>query len=171
MQTIIVNEKLLDNKKAILQTIRETYDNGFNYEYYKILLPYLTHDELLARYKNIKPIVYYNNNFYNLKKYNEKMLRNESYIYNLKNNIRDIIDLNESEILDDFNCYHKYGNMNLFKPSIAEILEQFPDNLLDEANAFYMIDYPNDVTDLNNQLDILKAGCHKSTIRALKLKR
>ena len=170
METKLVNQKVLDNKKVILQTLREEYQNGFKYEYTKIVLPHLTHDELLARYRNIKPIVYYKKLFYYLKKYNEKMLRNESYIYNLEKNIRDRVDIRDYEVLDDFSCYHTYGNINLFKPSIAEVLEQFPDELLDEANAFYMIDYPQTSNDLGNQINTIKAGCHKSQIRALRIK-
>ena len=60
--------------------------------------------------------------------------------------------------------------MNLFEPKVAEILEQFPDELLEESNAFYILDYPQNTLDLCNQLDVLKSGCHKSTVRALRIK-
>ena len=170
MEKIIENQKVLDNKKVLLQTIKEIYKSGFKYEYNKIILPHLTHDELLARYRNIKPIVYHNNLFYYLKRYNEKMMRTESLLSNLDKDIRREVNMYGSLIIDDFPVYHEYSNMNFFEPKVAEILEQFPDELLEESNAFYILDYPQNTLDLCNQLDVLKSGCHKSTVRALRIK-
>ena len=47
----ILDQKVLDNRKVILQRVN---DNGF--EHSRIILPHLTDDELLVRYKRIKPI-------------------------------------------------------------------------------------------------------------------
>ena len=162
----ILEQKVLDNRKAILQRVNE---NGF--EYSKIILPHLTDDELLARYKRIKPIVYYQELYYFLKRYSAEMMRNESYIWNIKKDIRAQVDMTDVKTIAEFPCYHTYGWYGLFKPSIAEVLQQFPDDALEEANAFYMTSTPANEYDLGLQSEIVKAGCHRSTIKALVLKK
>ncbi len=162
----VLNQEVLDNRKVILQTICEN-GNIRN----KIILPYLTDDELLARYKRIKPIVSIDEVYYYLKRYNVKMMRNVAYLWNVDDDIRAKVDMTDAKTLAEFPCYHTYGYVGFFKPSIAEILQQFPDDVLDEANAFYMTHSPENEYDLNAQLEIVKAGCHQSTVRALRLKK
>ena len=98
-------------------------------------------------------------------------MRNQSYIWNLEKDIRGIVDMTGAETITEFSCYHTYGYPGLFKPSIAEVLQQFPDDALEEANAFYISSYPQTAHDLNLQFEILNAGCHQSTVKALKLRK
>lgn len=162
----ILDQIVLDNRKVILQRVD---DNGF--ERSKIILPHLTDDELLARYKRIKPIVSYQGLYYYLKRYNAAMLRNQSYIWNIEKDIREQVDMTDVKTLDEFPCYHTYGWYGFFKPSIAEVLQQFPDDVLEEANAFYMTSTPENEYDLALQQEIVNAGCHRSTVKALVLKK
>lgn len=162
----ILDQKVLDNRKVILQRINES-----GYEHSKIILPHLTDDELLARYRRIKPIVFYQELYYYLKRYNAKMMRNQSYIWNIERDIRTQADMSDAITLAEFPCYHTYGWYGIFKPSIAEVLQQFPDEVLEEANAFYMTSTPNNEYDLGLQQEIVNAGCHSSTVKALKLKK
>ena len=162
----ILDQKVLDNRKVILQRVD---DNGF--EHSKIILPHLTDDELLARYKRIKPIVSYQELYYYLKRYNAEILRNHSYISNIEKDIREQVDMTDVKTLAEFPCYHTYGWYGLFKPTIAEVLQQFPDDVLEEANAFYMTSAPENEYDLVLQKEIVNAGCHRSTVKALVLKK
>ena len=75
------------------------------------------------------------------------------------------------ETIAEFPCYHTYGNVELFKPSVAEVLQQFPDDILNVANAFYMTNSLENKYDLNMQSEILNAGCHQSTVKALVLRK
>lgn len=159
------NEIKLDNPKVIMQS--------FNNET-KIILPNINDNELLERYKNIKPIVYNWDDyfFYYLRNFNLNELKELTFLYDINKNISKRVKHNNCvtvDILDEFSCYHKYKSPMFFKPTIAEILSQFPDELLNEANAFYLYEYPKNSFDLNNQFDILNAGCHKSKVRALKV--
>ena len=156
----------IENPKVIISNI---LDNGE--EKKKIILPQLSDEELWERYKHIKPVAKKDNLFYHLKVYNIEMLRHQSFIWNGKDELREQINPKDIEELDDFSCYHTYGYYGLFKPTIAEVLQQFPDELLDEANAFYMLKYPESMQDLKEQEDIFNLGCHKSKIKALILKR
>ena len=45
------------------------------------------------------------------------------------------------------------------------------DDVLNEANAFYMTSSPETTFDLNMQSEIVNAGCHQSTVKALVLKK
>lgn len=162
----ILDQKVLDNRKVILQKLNED-----GYEYNKIILPHLTDDELLARYRRIKPIVSYQELYYYLKRYNVDMMRNQSYIWNLEKDIRNQVDMTDAKTIAEFPCYHTYGWYGFFKPSIAEVLQQFPDDYLEEANAFYMTSSPENDFDLNLQSEIVNAGCHCSTVKALVLKK
>ncbi len=170
-ETKILDQKVLDNRKVIFQTVQEIGDNGYEYTHNKIILPYLTDDELLARYRRIKPIVSIDELYYYLKRYNVSMMRNQSYLWNADKDIRSQVDMTGAETIAEFPCYHTYGYVGLFKPSIAEVLQQFPDDVLNEANAFYMTSSPETTFDLNMQLEIVNAGCHQSTVKALVLKK
>ena len=167
----ILDRKFLENKKAILQTVKEIFDNGLEFTYKSIVLPHISDNELLERYIKIKPIASYEETYYYLKKYNVDKMRNQSYIWNLEKDIRGIVDMTGAETITEFPCYHTYRYPGLFKPSIAEVLQQFPDDALEEANAFYISSYPQTAHDLNLQSEILTAGCHQSTVKALKLRK
>ena len=170
-KTIISEQRILPNNKSILQTTKEISDNGFEYIDKKIILPKITDEELLKRYTRIKPIVLYKEMYYYLKKYNIYQIRNYDYLWDLRKNIRKKVDMNNSEVIGEFPCFHTFGYVGMFKPSIAEVLSQFPDELIKEANAFYLSEYPQNINDLNMQSEIISAGCHKSTVKALILKK
>lgn len=156
----------LDNKKVF---IKEEETNGVKRK--KIILPQISDEELWERYKKIYPLVEYNDNYYYLKPYTMEMLRHQPFIHNSKNDIREQVDITNAKTLTEFSCYHTYGYYGLFKPTIAEILQQFPDEALIEANAFFMYQIPESIKELNEQQEIINLGCHKSKVKALVLKR
>lgn len=167
----VLDQKVLDNRKVIFQTIHEICDNGHEYTHNKIILPYLTDEELLAIYRRIKLIVLFKEIYYYLKRYNVSMMRNQSYLWNLDKDIRGQVDMTGAETIVEFPCYHTYGYVGFFKPSIAEVLQQFPDDVLNDANVFYMTSPPETTFDLNMQSKIVNAGCHQSIVKALILKK
>ena len=52
-----------------------------------------------------------------------------------------------------------------------EVLQQFPDDVLEEANAFYMTSTPENKYDLGLQKQIVSACYHCSVVKALVLKK
>lgn len=165
----VVDEKVLDNRKVIMQTIEGEYFVGE--QSHKIILPKLSDDELLARYRRIKPLIKEEELYYYLKRFNLIQMRNHSYLWNTDNDKRGQVDMTGSEIIAEFSCYHTYSYYGFFKPSIAEVLQQFPDDVLSEANAFYMFESPKTSDDLGKQWDIVNAGCQRSKVKALVLKK
>ena len=162
MDDKIIKEEKLDNEKVIMRTLDS---NGFVSQ--KIVLPEISPEELINRYKKIKPIVRIEDLYYYLREFSLDELKNRSYIWNKYDDKREIVDMDKVETIGEFSCYHTYGYYIYFKPSIEEVLSQFPDDLLKEANLFYLYSAPQDVDDLNKQNEIINAGCHKSRVKAL----
>ena len=140
-------------------------------ERYELLLSKLSDKELKERYHKLKPIAEYLDAYYYLRKYKLSELKHDSFLYSLPDDIRTQVDIEIYEPIDEFNCYHTYGRANIFKPTIAEILTQFPTELIKESDAFVMTDYPHFYEEIDTNSKLFKAGYHESTIRALRLKK
>ena len=65
----------------------------------------------------------------------------------------------------DFECIHKFGSPNLFKPSIAEVLAQISDFVLDKTCAFEIIEKPQTQADLYRNPIAFDNGFHTSIVR------
>lgn len=57
---------------------------------------------------------------------------------------------------------HRYAYYGFFKPSIAEVLSQIPDDLV-ERTAGFSVSGPDSADDLNDELLALDAGFHIAT--------
>lgn len=168
----LLEEKKLENEKAILRKSRIFYQTGGYRNTSEIILPHVSDEELLNRFQKIRPIVKYKDWLYYYKTdTNIEELRNVEYMWDPKNDIRELVNIEYFEELGVFPCYHTYGYYGIFKPTIAEVLEQFPDEYLEQATAFYMVDYPKNDIDLNKQLEIVNSGCHESRVSALRLRK
>lgn len=65
----------------------------------------------------------------------------------------------------DITTYHTYGYHGFFKPSIAEVLAQIPEEYLDRVVAFEIVESPNTADDLNREREALNAGYHVAKTR------
>jgi hypothetical protein len=65
-------------------------------------------------------------------------------------------------VLTTIRTLHGYGYHGFFKPSIAEVLVQIPDDLIADVVAF-STDGPNSADDFNDDLLALDAGYHVAT--------
>lgn len=164
----VIKTEILDNPKVVMQTL---YDKSYEYEFQKIILPKITKEELISRYKRIKPIVNIDDIYYLLKEFTVEELTNLAYTWRQEKDKREMVDASSIETIGEFPCYHTYGFYGFFKPSIEEVLSQFPDDMLKQANAFYLYHRPETTYDLTKNSDIINAGCHKSTVKALVLKK
>ena len=135
----------------------------------KIIIPKLTNEELIALYERIRPIVEFNDEKYLLKKFTLDQIINTSYIYNIEDDIRVLVDQEDLETVEEFPCFHTYGYPGFFKPSIGEALSQLPEKSKIESNYFEMIEQPDTVEDLNMYFDVINKGYHVSKIRTYKI--
>ena len=74
------------------------------------------------------------------------------------------------EKLADITTYHTWGYYGFFKPSIAEVLAQIPEEYLGQAVAFEIIERPESMDDLSDQWDIVNEGYHRATTRIYRRK-
>lgn len=62
--------------------------------------------------------------------------------------------------LRDITTYHTYSYYGFFKPSIAEVLAQIPEEHVNEVVAFEIVGSPESADDLNREREAIDAGYH-----------
>lgn len=134
---------------------------------YNVSIPKISKEELIDRYKRIKPIVTIDGVKYFLREFNERELRNISYIWKKEEDKREKVDMDmyvERQDLD-FECLHRYGYYGLFKPSIAEVLSQISELDVTFVDAFEIIESPETCADFKRNPVAFDQGFHSSTVR------
>ncbi len=126
-------------------------------------IPEISKVELYRRAKYIKPIVSFNGVQHYIK---DVDLENVSYIWDAKKE-KEVTGL---ILLGQRITYHTFGYYLLFKPSIAEVLAQIPEEYLEEVVAFEIVAKPQDADDLNRYTDITNAGYHMAITHFYKRK-
>jgi len=132
---------------------------------YNVSIPEITDEELRTRYERIKPIVEIEGKKYLLRNFAD--LRNVSYIWNVHQDKREEINIDEYIALEehDFECIHEYGYYGFFKPSIAEVLAQIPSDLANIVDLFEIIEKPEIAEDFSKNKIIFENGYHISKVR------
>lgn len=134
---------------------------------YIVKIPAISKEELKKRYETIKPIITIENQKYYLREFKENELTSISYIDNIEQDKRGLVDMNDLVALyeKDFECLHKYEYYGLFKPSIAEVLAQIPIEDVKNVNAFEIINKPVTTADMYKNKIVFDNGFHISTVR------
>ena len=135
----------------------------------KLEIPEINDKRLKELYQLLKPIVTIDEMKYLLREFTLQELRNQSYIWNRHEDKRDVVDPNKLETVDDFLCLHTWGYYGLFKPSIAEILSQAPESVIEQANTFEIIESPETREDVFKYKEVIDNGFHLSKVRAYKM--
>lgn len=135
----------------------------------KFEIPEIDDKRLKELYQLLKPIVTIDEMKYLLRKFTLQELRNQSYIWNRHEDKRDIVDSSRLETVDDFLCLHTFGYYGLFKPSIAEVLSQAPESVIEQANTFEIIESPETREDVFKYKEVIDNGFHLSKVRAYKM--
>lgn len=135
----------------------------------KFEIPEIDDKRLKELYQLLKPIITIDEMKYLLRKFTLQELRNQSYIWNRHEDKRDIVDSSRLETVDDFLCLHTFGYYGLFKPSIAEVLSQAPENVIEQANTFEIIESPETREDVFKYKEVIDNGFHLSKVRAYKM--
>ena len=135
----------------------------------KFEIPEIDDKRLKELYQLLKPLVTIDEMKYVLREFTLQELRNQSYIWNRHEDKRDIVDSSRLETVDDFLCLHTFGYYGLFKPSIAEVLSQAPESVIEQANTFEIIESPETREDVFKYKEVIDNGFHLSKVRAYKM--
>lgn len=144
----------------------------------KIEIPEISDQRLNALYSSLKPIVMIEGKKYILEKLSLYELRYLKYPWCQKEEIKQMIEPNRLETVDDFICfspwsiYHNICEQSKpcwFNISVAQVLSQVPENILGEANAFEIIEYPEEMEDFVKYDNVAYSGYQLSKIRAYKM--
>lgn len=131
-------------------------------------IPPISDEELMRRYLKIKPVAEVDGVKYWLRDYTLSELRNISYIRHSRTDKCDPVGEALSNCLFyDFECLHTFGYPGFFKPSIAEVLAQIPEEAFEQytIDAFEIVSSPATTGDLNKHRDALNQGFHVSVVR------
>ncbi len=134
----------------------------------KISIPIISDEELMRRYLKIKPVADVHGTKYWLRDYSLKEMKDTSYFWTIIPDKREPVGEQLSNHTHyDFECFHRCGFPGFFKPSIAEVLAQIPEDIFEHysIDAFEIIQRPTCADDLNRYKDATKQGFHVSTVR------
>lgn len=120
----------------------------------KYQIPKITDERLEALSKQIKPLVRRGKNqqLYLAKKCDP---RNAAYTW-VEGHGKKVGRVEECGRIRTLHTWSYYG---FFKPSVAEVLSQIPDSMIDNVVAFEC-NGPRTAEDLNKDIDALNAGVH-----------
>ena len=134
----------------------------------KLVIPEISDSRLIELYKTLKPIVEIDEMKYFLREFTLHELRRTSYIWSEREDKTEQVDLSRLESIDEFPCLHTCGYYGLFKPSIAEVLAQMPENLIGTANTFEIVESPETREDVFRYPEVVNNGFHLSKVKAYK---
>ena len=137
---------------------------------FEVSIPKISDEEMMKRYKQIKPVITVNGKLHYFREYTLEELSNMSYFFNRHEDVREEVGEDELEVLEgkDFVCLHSYGYYGLFKPSVGEVLSQIRKYDLPIIKAFEIIESPQTVADFHKDSFTSIAfnnGYHVSTVR------
>lgn len=131
-------------------------------------IPNISKERIQELYKKIKPIVVVNGIKYFLREFTSEELESEAYAFHKYDDKRDAVRKEQLQAVRDFLCLHEFRNKYFFVPSIAEVLAQMPEEIIDDVNAFEIIEQPETVKDLDKYKEITDKGFHLSKVRTYK---
>lgn len=135
-----------------------------------LVIPSLTDKELEKIYRQLKPIATVDEIKYYLKEYSLQQLRYYSYMQDFASSISERLDSSLIDPIDEFICLHKFDYYGSFTPTIAEVLSQVPEHLIDDSNAFEIVEYPTKMADVARYFEAFEKGYHLSKVRTYKIK-
>ena len=122
-------------------------------------IPEITDVRLTALAERIKPVyTFKEKGLYYIKPVN---LRNVAYTWDPQPAIK-AVGLKKCH---DLTTLHAFDYYAFFKPSVAEVLAQIPEEYLESVVAFEIVGGPVTADDLMREKEALRAGFHMATTR------
>lgn len=132
---------------------------------YNVSIPEISNEELLARYKQVKPIVEVAGKKYFLRDFTLDELRKLSYTWNADQDKTELVNIDLYRPYREFECIHRFGYYGFFTPTIAGVLAQIPKHTIQLVDAFEIIEFPKAINDLSKNKIVFDNGFHISKVR------
>ena len=137
---------------------------------FEVSIPKISDEEMMKRYKQIKPVITVNGKLHYFREFTLEELTGTSYLWNRHEAVREEVGEDELEVLEgrDFVCLHSYGYYGFFMPSVGEVLSQIKEYDLPFIKAFEIIESPQTSADFHKNSFTSIAfdnGYHVSTVR------
>ncbi len=137
---------------------------------FEVSIPKISNEEMMKRYKQIKPVITVNGKLHYFREYTLEELSDISYLWDYEKDVREEVGEEKLEVLEgrDFVCLHGYSYYGFFKPSVGEVLSQIKEYDLPLVKAFEIIEKPQTADDFHKDsfTDIaFNNGYHVSTVR------
>ena len=116
----------------------------------------LPDEEIARRAKTIRPVVKFGEKLHYIKPVD---LHTVAYTWDPKKAEK----ATGLKPLKEITTLHRWSYYGFFKPSIAEVLSQIPEDLVDRVVAFQIIECPETAEDLNKNYFELISGFHVAT--------
>ena len=139
-------------------------------------IPDVSEDELAFLYSKLKPIITRGNRKFMLKEHTLEEIYGSAIFFEPKLGKR--ISEKNLETIEDYICVHRAGpfafwldycSRVLFMPSAADILVQTPQNVLEQADLFEIVEQPITIEDVYRYQQAVDNMRHLSRVRAYKL--
>ena len=148
---------------SITSDIKNFRRNG---DMYNVSIPEISKEEIVERYKKIKPVIQVGKVKYFLREFAEEELFNKMFICDFEKRKAGKVKAEEFiPCKEEFECIHKYVSPMVFKPSIAEVLAQIPESQVNFVDAFEIIDYPAYGEEFVQNKVVFDNGYHISLVR------
>lgn len=143
---------------------------------FEVSIPKISDEEMMKRYKQIKPVITLNGKLHYFREYTLEELSDISYLWDYEEDVREEVGKDELEVLEgrDFVCLHSWNFYDFFKPSVGEVLAQIKEHDLPLVKAFEIIESPQTADDFHKDSFTSIAfdnGYHVSTVRLYGAKR
>ena len=135
-----------------------------------IEIPRISDEELLKRYKALKPIITVEKLPYLIRDFSLEELKTLSYILNKEDNKTKRISRESLETIEEFLCLHTYKYKNLFSPTISEVLAQAPIKSERKDQVFEIVEHPITNEDFDKYDELLENGYHLSKVRVYRIR-
>ena len=163
-KTYINLERLREERISLDKHDKKLYGNSPILFEGELIIPKISREKLKNLYASIKPIVTYKDSKYELRKFSLEDLKTKSYIWYKEKDLVNEVDLDHLYESDVFICLHK-NDLGIFSPTIAEVLSQVPNNLIERINSFEIVEYPKTTRDIEMYPEANEKGYYLSLVQ------
>lgn len=147
-----------DEKIVLPENIFNILRNGF---------PRITDDKIKYLYSKVTFMVVFQNLKFLFDSYNLDEIDNMNYIITKYFNVDKLVDESSFTKIKDFLCLNHNQGGSIFNPDMRDIFAQLPYDIINEIDAFEILEYPQTIGDLTRYDEVANKNCCLTRVRAI----